>query len=211
MSTILLTIFILLSCLIEKIYSKPLNEDNNNNNNDNNNNKNEGNTTLKIFLVIVAIFIIGSVLYYSRSLWWDAIKESFKCNKKSKSKPSDLDTCISEKVFENIQFDSINFSEVNGNSKLSIDITNLFEKYIDTSKESSSLSSIIELGSISQGSTPRPNSKTFININNTYLSPNLENYNIFEDELNNLKTQEITDSKIPVDTSYIENTPNFIN
>ncbi|KAG4102042.1 hypothetical protein H8356DRAFT_931668 [Neocallimastix lanati (nom. inval.)] len=117
---------------------------------------------------------------------------------------------ISEQDFENIQFDSINFSEVHGNSILSIDITNLFEKYLDDSKDTTNSSSIIELGSISQNSTPKPNSKTFININNTKFSPNLENYNAFEDELNNLKTQEITNSKIPNETSFIENS-SFIN
>jgi hypothetical protein len=208
MSSFLTTIFLILNSYIELIQSKPVNKDNNNYKRNENGGNN--NNTLKVFLIIVLLFIIGSILYFTKSLWYNCIKKLF-VKEKNDPKPSDSDIDITDKTFENIQFDSINFSEIHGNSYLSIDITNIIEKYINTSKDSTSLSSIIELGSISQSSTPRPNSKTFINISNNYSSPNLENYNIFEDELNNLKTQEITDSKIPIETSYIENSPSFLN
>ncbi|ORY45008.1 hypothetical protein LY90DRAFT_671575 [Neocallimastix californiae] len=208
MSSFLTTIFLILNSYIELIQSKPVNKDNNNYKRNENGGNN--NNTLKVFLIIVLLFIIGSILYFTKSLWYNCIEKLF-VKEKNDPKPSDSDIDITDKTFENIQFDSINFSEIHGNSYLSIDITNIIEKYINTSKDSTSLSSIIELGSISQSSTPRPNSKTFINISNNYSSPNLENYNIFEDELNNLKTQEITDSKIPIETSYIENSPSFLN
>jgi hypothetical protein len=210
MSSVLITIFLLLSCFIEKIYSKPLNEGKNEDNkseDNKNETENEGNTTLKIFLIIVALFILGSVLYCTQSFWLDPIKESWKKNKKATSKSTDTE--ISERTFENIEFDSFNFTEVNGMSKLSIDITNIIEKYIDSSKDESS---IIDINSLSQSNIPKPENKTSLNINSSSSnSQNVESYNAFENELNNLKTQEITDIKLPVDTSYIENTPSFIN
>jgi len=196
MFKVIITFFLLLSCLIQKIYSKPLNEDNN---------ENHGNPTLVIFIIIVTLFILGSILYFTKSIWWDAIKECC-CNKTStkSTKESDIDLDISDQLYENIEFDTINFSEVKGNSNLSIDITNILDKYINDSKEQSC---IIQVNSLSQSDIPKPTS-----IDNSQISPNIDNYNAFEDELNVLKTQEITDTKIPGgESSYIENTPSFLN
>ncbi|OUM64704.1 hypothetical protein PIROE2DRAFT_69199 [Piromyces sp. E2] len=211
MSRVIITLFLLLSCLIQKIYSKPLNEGNNGNNNNNENQGNKEDPTLKIFIIIVVLFVLCSLLYFTKSIWWDAIKECC-CQKSSVKSPkiSDIDMDVTDQIFENIEFDSINFSEVKGNSKLSIDITNIFDKY--DSSISKDDSSIIEVDSLSQSNVPKPNSKTFSSLNNSHTSSNIENYNAFENELNNLKTQEITETKIPGgETSYIENTPNFFN
>jgi len=203
---IITSFFLILTCLLPNIYTKPINGDKN----DNKNNESNSNITLHIFIVIVILFILGSLLYFTKSLWVDCIKTPYeKLLKHRKKESTEPDEESTDKVFENIVFDSFHFSEVAGNSNLSIDITNIMEKYIGKSKDESS---ILDINSLSQNNITKPDiSKSFTCINNTKQSPTIESYNEFEDELNNLKTQEITDSKISGgDTSYIENSSSFI-
>jgi len=181
----ILTFFLLSSSLIQKIYSKPLEKDN----------SNHGKTNLKVFIVILLLFIFGSILYFTRSFWLDTL-----CFKKSKdrsikdSKLLDLDMDISDEIYERIEYDSINFPEIKGYSRLSIDITSIFDKYINGKNSSY----YVEVDSFSHSDISKHSSKSRISLNNS---------------INILKTQEISEADIPEhddDSSYIDNIPSFL-
>jgi len=199
-STIL--IFLILSCLNQNIYTKPIE--------DNKDGASHKNYTLIIFIIIAVIFILACILYYTKQLWYDAIKCCF--NKKKSITSSDLDMDISDQIYKDIDFESIHFTEVAGYSRLSIDIADLMGKYLNNDKEDDLKSYYIEVSSLSNSNISKLDSRTLLKLNNVYLSPNAEDYDVFEDESSNLKSQEITDIKIqPGNTSFIENSLSLFN
>jgi len=195
-------IFIILSCFNQNIYTRPIE--------DNKDGASHKNYTLIIFFIIAALFIFACILYYTKQLWYDALRCCF--SKKKSITSSDLDMDISDQIYKDIDFESIHFTEVAGYSRLSIDIADLMGKYLDNNKEDDLKSYYIEASSLSQSNISKLDSRTLLKLNNVYLSPNAEDYNVFEDESSNMKSQEITDIKIEQgNTSFIDNSLSLFN
>jgi len=208
MYSVTVKLILLLSCLNQNIYSKPINQDGNGDSKRNN--------TLLIFLSIVLLFIFVSILYYTKPLWMDALKSHSCCfcchdTRRKSIISSDIDMDISDHIYKDIDFDSINFTEVAGNSRLSIDINDIMSKYLNVDRVDTSESSNVELNSFTKGNIPKMDSKTRMKLNNIYISPNLEDYNEYYD-LSNIHSQEITDIKVPeANIAFIENSSSLIN